>query len=119
MCPFLYVLLPLHITECCDHFALYLPFLVNHPFIHFLQEDASGLRRSNRTFKRPRKYFEDEMILEDEAFIFDGKAIERMFKNQPMKPPAPQIKDREKPDASANKKLPAEKLKKKIDEQEV
>lgn len=40
------------------------------------------MRRSNRTFKRPKKYFEDEMIVEEEAFIFDGNAIERMFKNQ-------------------------------------
>lgn len=41
--------------------------------------EQNKVRRSNRTFKRPRKYFEDE-ILEEEAFIFDGYAIDRMFK---------------------------------------
>eukprot|EP00026_Physarum_polycephalum_P000756 Phypoly_transcript_00757.p1 GENE.Phypoly_transcript_00757~~Phypoly_transcript_00757.p1 ORF type:complete len:1255 (+),score=263.32 Phypoly_transcript_00757:153-3917(+) len=66
------------------------------------KEDASGLRRSNRTFKRPRKYFEDEMIVEDEAFIFDGKAIERMFKNQ-VKPASSQLKEKEKADAPAKR----------------
>jgi hypothetical protein len=56
------------------------------------------------------------MIVEDEAFIFDGKAIERMFKNQQLKPPS-QIKEREKADAPA-KKADKDKPKKKMDEQE-
>lgn len=55
------------------------------------------------------------MIVEDEAFIFDGKAIERMFKNQSQKALGPPTL-REKGD-NFNKK--AEKARKKVDDQEV
>ena len=56
------------------------------------------------------------MIVEDEAFIFDGKAIERMFKNQ-LKPPTP-TQTKEKPDMPAKKATDKDKPKKKLDEQE-
>ena len=63
------------------------------------------------------------MILEDEAFIFDGRAIERMFKSQQVKPPppAPPMKEKERAggDVGTSKKSEKDKLnKKKIEEQE-
>jgi hypothetical protein len=51
------------------------------------------------------------MIVEDEAFIFDGKAIERMFKSQQQKPTQPKEKE--------SGKKATEKAKKKPEEQEV